>query len=263
MIKLIKKTLYKLLPEKSYLSLLHDGFYFLYRLGSLSNKSNFKYHYAVKYLIEDKDHVVDLGANLGYFAKTFAGLAKNGQVICVEPIPNFKELLQKKIGDLPNVKILHTALGSENGEITMVLPKSNGMIRTGLPHIMSEEEKGIGLDEQKVPLTHAGELFASFDKIDYIKCDIEGYEWTVFQLIEESLVKHKPMIQVEIGDENAPKMIELLSKIGYEHYGIAKFKIIKDKFPQQEQGDYLFVHSSKSEKFEEKMRFLGTMKKVK
>ena len=262
MIKLIKKTLYKVLPEKTYLSILHDGFYFLYRLGSLSNKASFKYHYAVKYLIDEENHVVDLGANLGYFAKTFARLASKGSVTCIEPIPNFKDLLVKKMGDLPNVKILHTALGEENGEITMVLPKSNGMIRTGLPHIMSEEEKGLGLEERKVPLTHAGELFASFDRVDYIKCDIEGYEWTVFQLIEESLAKHQPMIQVEIGDTNAPKMIEFLAKLGYEQYGIARFKIIKDMFPQQEQGDYLFVHSSKAEKFEEKMRFLGTMKKA-
>ncbi len=41
-----------------------------------------------------------------------------------------------------NTTIYNVALGSEEGSITMVLPESNGMIRTGLPHIAeSEEEK--------------------------------------------------------------------------------------------------------------------------
>jgi FkbM family methyltransferase len=101
---------------------------------------------------------------LGYFRKNFARLAKKGKVIGIEPVPAFKDLLTKKLGSFSNVEIKHTALGNSNGEITMVLPKSNGMIRTGLPHIMDDSEKDSDVEKTKVALTHAGELFNSFER---------------------------------------------------------------------------------------------------
>ncbi len=259
MIYFIKKTLYKILPESTFLNLLHIGFYTLYRLNILKGDPSFKYHYAVRYLVKDTDHVVDLGANLGYFAKTFARTAKKGSLTCIEPIPAFNALLKKKLLSFSHVKVLHTALGQENGEITMVLPKSGGIMRTGLPHVMTEEEKQSDMDRQVVPLTHAGELFAGLDKIDYIKCDIEGYEWAVFQLIKESLEKHQPTIQVEIGPENRTQMNEMLSSIGYKLYGIAAFKVCRDSLDQKEQGDFLYVHESKVTDFENRLKSMGKL----
>jgi FkbM family methyltransferase len=262
MLYFIKKQMYRLLPEGMYLSILHNGFFFLYRLGILKNDERYKFHYAVQYLIEPTDYVVDMGANLGYFARTFARVAKKGRLTCIEPIPAFYSVLKKKIGDKHHVKLIHSALGKENGEITMVLPKSNGMIRTGLPHVPKEGENIAELEKTTVKLTSASKLFASIGKIDYIKCDIEGFEWVVFQEIKKSLEMNKPMIQVEISEENILPMIEMLSSIGYKQYGIAKNKIIMDTVPQKELGDFLFVHETKETVFKSKMQKLGKLKEI-
>ena len=95
MISFVKRILFKLLKQRAYLKAMHRGFYFLYDLGVLKSDKRFKYHYIVKQLIKKDFTVIDIGANLGYFAKIFARLTPQGKVICIEPILPFYQILQK------------------------------------------------------------------------------------------------------------------------------------------------------------------------
>jgi len=246
---ILKKIAYKILPENTFLQLLHNGFYFLYSSGFLKNKTSFKYHYAVKNWIKPTDHVIDIGANLGYFAKTFARLTSQGKLTCIEPIPAFYTILKRNLKSFPQVTIIHTALGKEDGFAKMVLPKDNGVLRTGLPHVVAEgEDIGEGIEVQ-VKITGTKKLFESFTRIDYIKCDIEGFEWIVFQELGAVLAEHKPTVQIELSEENIGNLIPFFQKLGYIQYGIDNFKLVKDQIPQKEAGDFLFVHSSKESDF--------------
>lgn len=258
MIVFAKKVLFKLLSQKTYLRTLHRGFYFLYSLGILKNDERFKYHYMVKNLIEPTDTIVDIGANLGYFSKTFSRLVPQGKLVSIEPVKPFFDTLSYFIGSKPNVTIHNCALGNEEGTITMVMPESNGMIRTGLPHIASSEEEKQAHKTHEVALLKGSKLLGELDKIDYIKCDIEGYEVVVFNELKSVIEKQLPTVQIEIGPENEKEMIAYFTELGYIQYGIAKFKIVKENAgTQMEQGDFLFVHSSNSTSFEEKMKSKG------
>lgn len=258
MIVFAKKILYKLLSQKSYLRTLHRGFYMLYSLGILKNDARFKYHYMVKSLIEPTDTIVDIGANLGYFSKTFARLATHGQLISIEPVKPFYETLQYFIGKRSNVTIHHCALGNEEGTITMVLPESNGMIRTGLPHIATSEDEKKAHKNHEVNVYKGSQLLKDIEKINYIKCDIEGYETVVFNEMKTIIEQHLPMVQIEIGPENEKTMLSYFVELGYLQYGIANFKIVRElEGKQKEQGDFLFVHQSKAAAFEEKMKLKG------
>ena len=136
----------------------------------------------------------------------------------------------------------------------MVLPKSNGMVRTGLPHVVRENEAMNDSIQVEVKISATKELFASFGQIDYIKCDIEGYEWVVFQELKEILAEKKPTIQIEISEENVGEMSRFFSDLGYVQYGICQFKLVKDQLPQREEGDYLFVHTEKETQFLSRLR---------
>ena len=82
---------------------------------------------------------------------------------------------------------------------------------------------------------------ASLDKIDYIKCDIEGYELTVFQEIKSLLEKHLPFVQIEIAEKNMQEMLAIFDSLGYTQFGIKNFKFIEEKGVQAEEGDLFFV----------------------
>jgi hypothetical protein len=74
---------------------------------------------------------------------------------------------------------------------------------------LSEYEFSFEADMKK-----ANELFENFDRIDYLKCDIEGYEEVVIPeilpVVEENLnpsfklkhgANHKPVVEAALGNE--------------------------------------------------------------
>ena len=257
MIVWIKKILFKLLSQKTYLRTLHRGFYLMYGLGLLKKDYRFKYHYMIKDLIEPNYTVVDIGANLGYFSKNFAKLTPNGRVLSIEPVKPFYDVLSHFMKKFKHAKVFNYALGEENGSLTMVLPESNGMIRTGLPHIaQSEEEKKLHKTHE-VEVVKGSDLLNDLGTIDYIKCDIEGYEAVVFNQIKPVIDTQKPMVQIEIDPQNEGTMFAYFKSLAYVQYGIADFKIIQENGKQKEQGDFLFVHESKVQAFEKRMKDKG------
>lgn len=254
MIVAIKKILFKLLSQKAYLKTLHRVFYLMFNVGLLKKDSRFKYHYMVKEIIEPTYSIVDIGANLGYFSKSFAKLTPQGSLLSIEPVKPFFDVLSHFMKKFNHATVVNYALGNEKGTITMVLPESNGMIRTGLPHIAESEEEKQQHKTHEVEIVKGSVLLGNINKIDYIKCDIEGYEVVVFNELKEVIAQQKPIIQIEIGPENENVMFDYFDSLNYIQYGIADFKIIKESpRRQKEQGDFLFVHESEVDSFERRL----------
>ena len=245
----VKRLLYRILSPKNYLKLLHVVFYWMYDLNLLKGKQDFKYHYLIKKVIQPDFVVVDIGANLGYFSKNFARLTPQGKVISIEPIPLFYEVLTSALKQHKHVKTYNVALGMEEGKTVMVLPTENGMIRTGLPHIAKNDSELQKYDNQEVAIVKGSELLKDLPKIDYIKCDIEGFEGVVFKEIEPIIEKFKPFVQLEISSENKNDMLQLFARHGYQQYGISSYQFIKESGSQQEDGDYFFVPSERENDF--------------
>jgi len=246
--KAIKKFLFSILSEKSYLKLLHRSFYIFLDTGLLKGDQKFKYHYKVKSFIKEDDIVLDIGANLGYFAKTFSRITSKGKVICVEPLPQYFNVLTHFLGNKKNVTLHNVALGKESGTVTMVLPMQDGMIRTGLPYV-SKEKTTSNERTQEVRIVNPLSLIEGEPKLDYIKCDIEGYEWIVFQALKPALIRHLPIVQIEISQKNLNDFINFFTALEYVQYGISNHEVIKEDGVQNEEGDYLFIPKSKEESF--------------
>ncbi len=252
----LKKILFKILSQRMYLRALHRSFYLLYDLGFLKGDIRFKYHYKIKELIQPDYTVIDIGANLGYFSKNFARLAKQGKVISIEPVPVFFETLQRFMKKFPHARVYNVALGTEEGMITMVLPETNGMIRTGLPHIAETEEEKKKHRTQEVKIVKGSELLKDLNHIDYIKCDIEGYELTVFRELTPILQKHQPYVQLEIAEKNLSEILELFTDLGYTQFGIKDFKFIQESGKQDEEGDFFFVPKHQLPSFKQRFELI-------
>jgi hypothetical protein len=81
------------------------------------------------------------------------------------------------------------------------------------------------------------ELFYSLTKLDFIKCDVEGYEIYLLPHLVNTISKFKPLIQIEISTiENRQIIYALLSSIGYHAYGLKNNQLIK--LNEQETIDY-------------------------
>lgn len=244
---LFKKLLYSLLGQTLYLKVLNTSFFFLYRIGALKNNPTYKFHYFTKKLIRKGDVIIDLGANLGYFTKLFATwTGKEGKVYAIEPIKPYNEILRWRTNNNSNVVYMPYALGTEEKKVQLVVPNKYGYLRTGLPRIYDNK-----IDQQlsdyefsfEAEMKKGSVLLGDIPCIDFIKCDIEGYEEFVFPEIKNILMKHKPIIQVETWGEHEPVLDNFLYSLGYKKYELEKGKLIPtEKLLTHEHGDVIFVH---------------------
>lgn len=246
----LKGFLFRLLGKEKYLKLLNRGFFFSYRLGLLKSDEEYKYHYFSKQLIKKGDTVVDIGANLGYYTKLFSEwVGDTGRVIAIEPVPLYNKIIQWACRDRKNITLYSYALGKENKKVHLVTPDHFGYLRTGLPHIY-DEKTGKALSDYEfsfeAEMKKANELFETFEKVDFLKCDIEGYEVVVIPEILPALRKLRPVIQIETGGENKPVIESALASIGYEKYYLdgGALKMADAEKPDPD-GDLIFIHKDR------------------
>lgn len=220
----IKRVLFKLLGLQKYLKTIRNIFFFSYNNGLLKNKEEYFTHYYVKNLIKKGDYIIDIGANLGYYSKIFGNLTgKKGKVYAVEPVEIFRKVLKGSIRKLSNVSILPYALGLDDGKkIAMGLPMTSKYLSHGRTKIVDSKPNDTYAYEFTSEMKHPNTLFQDMEKIDYIKCDIEGYEVVVFPAMKEIIEKHKPTIQIETDGDNRKVIIDLLLPIGYKVFYVAK-----------------------------------------
>lgn len=67
-------------------------------------------------------------------------------------------------------------------------------------------------------MRRGSELFAPLTRLDFIKCDIEGYELVVMREMRPLLERFRPRVLIETGGANRPRIIELFTELGYEGF---------------------------------------------
>lgn len=156
--------------------------------------------------VKNFGHAVDVGANVGTWAHVLAD--KFQEVDCFEPMDNFRECLALNIPEekRDHVHIHGCALGAEEGELELrVNTKSSGWThavptsKTGmimLEKSLAKQSGGsIDFEIHKVPI----KTLDSFDlpKIDFLKIDVEGFEYHVVQGGAKTIQRDRPVIIVE------------------------------------------------------------------
>ena len=243
----VNKILYKTLSQRNYLKFLNGSFLTLYKAGMLKSNPKYEYHYFAKNLVSKGDTVLDLGANLGYYANLLQEwVGPNGKLYAVEPVIPFNEILQWRLGNKKHVSILPYALGTEEKDITLVIPKDLAYLSTGLPNVHDAATHG-SLDDYgfkfQAKMMQGSKLFKDLDRLDFVKCDIEGYEEFVLPEMKDIFIKHKPIIQVETWGPHKKVVEQLFSSIGYEQFHLEKGKLRSSANGHPDATvDFLFVH---------------------
>ena len=141
-------------------------------------------------------------------------------VVAFEPVPDHIECWQKNMenflkenSDWGNYTTLHkTALGHENGTSTMRVPNTTN---TGMASLVYEGDFGkaqrwVQPNWDKFPNIEI-EIKTldsyEFEKLDFIKMDVEWFELRVLQGAEQTIKKHRPIMYIEMHDAQAFKLM--------------------------------------------------------
>lgn len=220
--KKIRTLLFKTLGLEGYLSVVSDAYIRITNLGFLKNK--YPELFYLKKIVQPGFVSIDIGANVGYYSTKISKLSgKKGKVIAIEPVPLFANVFKRNAHKfaLNNIELLQTALGAENAKIKMGTPVINGIFRHGLTHVLDSNNDNSEFETFEAEMKIPDELFKNIDKLDFIKCDVEGYEIHLFPHLLNTIQKFKPLIQIEISTDNNRKTINsLLKPIGYKAFGL-------------------------------------------
>jgi len=135
-------------------------------------------------LIKPGDHVLDIGANIGFYAKIISNLVgEKGKVYCFEPDKTNYNYLVKNTKGISNITLFNLAVSDKEEVIKVYKSKLLNVDHRTYPvnnYDSVEEINAKNID---------GMLGIDIEKIDFIKIDIQGFELTAFKGMQNLLSK--------------------------------------------------------------------------
>lgn len=223
MSKLLHRLLYRLLPLKWYLWSVSRLFFLCYGLGWGRKKRSMEYVYHLPNLVQKGDTAIDIGANLGYYSRPLSQIVGNeGRVYCVEPVPVIFEVLKRNMHRRANATLLNYALGEESGCVDMVndTVAEVGYFGTGR-NAVSDGQSSAEAIHFTVQMRRGSELFADLERLDFIKCDIEGYERIVLPEMRALIERFHPVVLLETDGDTRRDMVAMFADMGYRAYTLS------------------------------------------
>ena len=218
--KLFHRLLYRLLSLEGYLRVV-SRLFFLTRALSIGRRGRaLEYNYHLPQLVKRGDTAIDIGANLGYYTRPLADIVgAEGRVYAVEPVPVIFDVLKRNVAGRENVTLLNYALGSEERTIEMANDSvaAAGYFGTGRNFVSDGELSGEAI-RFTAQMVQGSKLFAEIGKIDFIKCDIEGYERVVIPEMRAIIEQHHPTVLIETDGDTRHEIIKMFTDMGYRAY---------------------------------------------
>lgn len=185
-------------------------------------------------LIKTPSIIIDIGTNIGETLLNFAKRNPSGFNYGFEPVPYLFERAKSNIAlnNFKNIEVFNIAL-SDKEEILFFQEASNN---NSSGTAMSKQ----GGDKFQIVQAISLDKFVeqnNLAKIDLIKIDVEGFEMNVLVGGKNSIQKYKPLLFIELDDNNLQKqnssskeLVNWLKAIGYEIRKADDLQIINEHF---------------------------------
>ena len=164
--------------------------------------------------------VIDVGANFGIYSVLIASSSGDCQVHAFEPVPQTVALLQSNAdrnGVSGRIIINNMAVGSEPGNMLITTDRYAGN------YLLAHNNYDGNVREVSVIRLDDYVAQKGLQRIDFIKCDVEGAELLVMKGAGHVLANMRPTVMLEIADEwtrrfdySADDLMAHMSEAGYE-----------------------------------------------
>ncbi len=192
-LKMLYKTLRKLIPNSVVKKLAH-------KLGVSSQKSSFV---RLKQLGFDPKHILDIGAYEGNWAAELHDIFPAAKILMIEGQKSKKTLIEERTKHIPNSTIEIALLGAKEEDVEFNMYESASSV------YKEDNETNAKVESIKLQLLDNVVTKHSFEQVDLIKIDTQGYELEIlkggisvlksaqFVLLEVSLLgiyKNAPLV---------------------------------------------------------------------
>ncbi len=158
----------------------------------------------------------DIGASAGDFTARLAHrVGRSGVVHSFEPHPTHRDRLER-LAKHRQIQFHPVALSDREGSARLHAPVIRGRPRYGLATLRTVGESA----SVEVRLERLDSVLAGIQRLDFVKCDVEGHEQAVLRGGEQTLRGLMPTLLVEIeerhlGGGGMTPILDLLEQWGY------------------------------------------------
>jgi FkbM family methyltransferase len=266
--RLVKKALYPVLNEHTYV--------YFQALAKAWDIRNGKWSEPELELIPRAvragETALDVGANYGLYSYHLSRV-RGLRVYAFEPVPfTFRTLaLVARILRFRNVELVEKGCSDRTGRINFTVPvQASGAMAAGQAYIGGRDDEREGREGQ-VRWTGTRDVTAEVVALDefvprglsvsLVKCDVEGAELLAFRGAERLIGEHLPTVICEINpwflEGFRIKLEELLDFFDARGYRLYRYvgedgqrRLREVTASEVEEDNYVFVHPSRSERFE-------------
>jgi len=144
---------------------------------------------------------MDVGANLGEYTVFMAKRLARGRVFSFEPMKSIRDLLVENINlnGFSNVQVFDYGVSDRKQTLNFhEIDDGNEGLGTFYPGLKKSTK------HEEILLKPLDEEFSSlrFDRVDFIKIDIEGGELFALKGAAVTIRKYRPLVMVEVSEEN-------------------------------------------------------------
>jgi len=168
---------------------------------------------------------MDIGANFGLFTRFLSEtVSSDGKVFSFEPTDDMFAVLEYNVKHFgfSNAKISKVALSDTTGEVEIHIPRrEDGTLNHYEASIVPVDESTDSVADriQLITLDQFCED-EGIEKVDFIKCDVEGHEIAVLSGGEKLLRSCHPVILLEVNEPlddgaHGTRVRELVESFGY------------------------------------------------
>lgn len=202
------------------------------------------------YLSASSRNILDIGANIGWYTARFAKRLPSARIHAFEPLPTSYAYLQR------NVAI--NAVGARVSTYNYGLSSSSGLVQffvspTSGTNASLKNVAGATDARQIVCVTMTLDEWSASHEVapDFIKCDVEGAEFLVFQGGIGVLRAHRPIVFAELLRKwskpfgyHPTDMIRWFAELGYACWAVGDAEVrpiieVTDDTPET---NYAFLH---------------------
>ena len=233
-------------------------FYYKYRAKKYAKHKTPELN-LIKFLTNQNQNSLDIGANLGLFTYFMSTYSK--KVIAIEPNPLPLRYLYDLVED--NVEILPIAAGNKDKKIELIIPKSKKGWSSNGASLKANDYK----QSNKVNVLCRKIDSLKISDLALIKIDVEGFEKEVIEGAKETIKLQKPNLIIEneiIHHDDPTSLFSILINFGYKIFFCdnshklqkvdRRFEFLKEqKNPEIKQYGYIqnfvCIHQSKLETY--------------
>jgi FkbM family methyltransferase len=203
--------------------------------------------------VKNGDTIFDIGANIGWYTNHLSKKLPKSQIYSFEPIPEtFSQLKNNTIiNDSKNVILNNIALSAKIETLSFYYsPTVTGASST---RNITDNLNMFRLECNANTIDNYMSQ-NNIEKLDFVKCDVEGAEYFVFQGGKDTFKNHLPIVFTEMLRKWAKKfdyhpndIINYLSQFGYKCFICSKGKLksIECIYDSTLETNFFFLHPTK------------------